>query len=96
MCNALCAVAVWAAADDMFLTPRFVPKTIEELRGQGTDAAELARQEARLKQQVHDEMVWPAHNQDAVRISCWRTASRLDAGCRSLSAAVVRLVSEHE
>ena len=49
----LCAAAVRAVANDMFLTPRFVPKTIEELRGQGTDAAELARQEARLKQQVH-------------------------------------------
>lgn len=36
----------------MFLTPRFVPKTIEELRGRGTDSTELARQEARLKQQV--------------------------------------------
>jgi hypothetical protein len=57
VCTALCAVAVRAVADDMFLTPRFVPKTIEELRGQGTDAAELARQEARLKQQVRHESV---------------------------------------
>lgn len=38
----------------MFLTPRFVPKTIEELKGQRTDNAELARQEARLKQQFLD------------------------------------------
>lgn len=36
----------------MFLTPRFVPKTVEELKGQSTDNAELSRQEARLKQQV--------------------------------------------
>lgn len=56
----LCAVAARAVGDDMFLTPRFVPKTIEELRGQGTDAAELARQEARLKQQVHCRHGWPA------------------------------------
>ncbi len=36
----------------MFLTPRFVPKTIEELKAKGPDNAELAKQEAKLKQQV--------------------------------------------
>lgn len=36
----------------MFLTPRFVPKTIEELKAKRTDDAELAKQEAKLKQQV--------------------------------------------
>ena len=62
----------------MFLTPRFVPKTIEELRGQGTDAAELARQEARLKQQVHCartgrlsiEMLFQTH--DGARRQLWK------------------------
>ena len=86
MCTVLWAVAVRAVTDDMFLTPRFVSKTIEELRGQGTDAAELARQEARLKQQVQHEMKG-ARRTNRIRCSTCMIAhsSAVHAECRFVS-----------
>ena len=51
-----CWVGGATAASDinpsMFLTPSFLPKTVEELKSKGADQAELAKQDAKLKQQV--------------------------------------------